>query len=367
MTPRAASASPRAGGGASAAPPLAALDAAHAARVPALDPVPGPLPWSGADAGDAAGLLAAYERMLLIRRFEEDVQRQFLQGAVHGTTHLCIGEEAIPVGIATALRDGDLLAATYRGHGHALALGVEPEGLMAEMMGRATGTCGGRAGSMNVIDLEHGLIGCFGIVGGTLAAATGAALGLRARQGVAVACFGEGTANQAYFAECLNFARVLELPVLFVCENNLYGEYTPWERVTAGQDVKARAEVLDIPARRIDGNDVRAVHAAATEAVERAREGRGPTFLECVTYRHVGHSRSDPARYRPDGELDAWRERDPIPATRTLLTDGLQLPEADVAAAEARVEAQLTTAVEAALAAPYPDPDDLVEEYRDAA
>ena len=186
----------------------------------------------------------AYERMLLIRRFEEEIERAFLRGEVHGTTHLCVGQEAVAVGVAAALRSDDLVAATYRGHGHALARGVEPSGLAAELMGRATGTCGGRAGSMNVIDLDHGLIGCFGIVGGSMAAATGAALAFRGGDRVALAAFGEGTANQAYFAECLNFAAVFGLPVVFVCENNLYGEYTPWERVTAGADIVARVSVL---------------------------------------------------------------------------------------------------------------------------
>jgi len=333
-------------------------------RAPAVEEPPAALPWDGGEPGDAGAMLAAYERMALIRAFEEAVQRLFLSGEVHGTTHLCNGEEAIPVGVASALAPGDQLAATYRGHGHALALGVEPAGLLAELMGRASGTCGGRAGSMNVIDLEHGLLGCFGIVGGTLAAATGAALGLRDAGGVAVACFGEGAANQAYFAECLNFARVLELPVLFVCENNLYGEYTPWEQVTAGGDVAARARVLDVPARRVDGNDVRVVREAACEAVARARAGGGPGFLECVTYRHVGHSRSDPARYRPPGELEAWRERDPLDRARAHLRDGLGLSEDEVAAAGARAEQQVEQAVAAAQAAPFPEPE-AVEEYGD--
>lgn len=336
------------------------------ARVPPVEPPAGPLPWTGERPDDAERLLAAYERMALIRAFEDEVQRQFLNGQVHGTTHLCTGEEAIAVGVAAALEPQDRLAATYRGHGHALALGVAPEGLLAELMGRATGTCGGRAGSMNVIDLDHGLIGCFGIVGGTLAAAVGAGLGLRDRGGVAVACFGEGAANQAYFAECLNFARVLELPVLFVCENNLYGEYTPWEQVTAGRDIAARARVLDIPAHRIDGNDVRVVHGAARAAVERARDGGGPTLLECVTYRHVGHSRSDPARYRPDGELEAWLALDPIRRTRTQLLDELGVGADDVAAAEARAVAQVEAAVAAALAAPFPDPSEAMEVGGDA-
>jgi TPP-dependent pyruvate/acetoin dehydrogenase alpha subunit len=302
----------------------------------------------------------AYEQMLLIRRFEEEIQRLFLRGEIHGTTHLCIGQEAVAVGVAAALSTGDLVAATYRGHGHALARGVDPMGLAAELMGRSGGTCGGRAGSMNVVDLEHGLIGCFGIVGGTMAAATGAAFGLRDSDRVAVAFFGDGTANQAYFAECLNFAKVLELPVVFVCENNLYGEYTPWEQVTAGADIPARAAVLGIPAESIDGNDPRAVHAAAAHAVARAREGGGPSFLECRTYRFVGHSRSDPGAYRPPGELEAWQERDPIKLARETLGEDA------VAAIEEAVDARISDAFERALASPYPDPSKTVSEYAHA-
>jgi TPP-dependent pyruvate/acetoin dehydrogenase alpha subunit len=332
-----------------------------APRVPEIEPLGLPLAWT--DPADAPHLESAYERMLLIRRFEEEIQRQFLRGEIHGTTHLCNGEEAIFVGVSRALRDGDMVAATYRGHGHALARGIPPTALAAEMMGRATGVCGGRAGSMNVIDLERGLLGCFGIVGGTLAAATGAALGLRDRGGVAVAGFGEGTANQAYFAECLNFAKVFELPAVFVCENNLYGEFTPWEAVTAGADVSARAAVLGIPTRRIDGNDVRAVHAAAVEAADRARAGGGPTFLECVTYRQVGHSRSDPGAYRPAGELEAWLEKDPLRRTRVDL-EALGVAGTDLDALEGRVDGEIAGAFASALAAPYPDPAATASEYR---
>jgi TPP-dependent pyruvate/acetoin dehydrogenase alpha subunit len=332
-----------------------------APRVPEIEPLGLPLAWT--DPADAPRLESAYERMLLIRRFEEEIQRQFLRGEIHGTTHLCNGEEAIFVGVSRALRDGDMVAATYRGHGHALARGIPPTALAAEMMGRATGVCGGRAGSMNVIDLERGLLGCFGIVGGTLAAATGAALGLRDRGGVAVAGFGEGTANQAYFAECLNFAKVFELPAVFVCENNLYGEFTPWEAVTAGADVSARAAVLGIPTRRIDGNDVRAVHAAAVEAADRARAGGGPTFLECVTYRQVGHSRSDPGAYRPAGELEAWLEKDPLRRTRADL-EALGVAGTDLDALEGRVDGEIAGAFASALAAPYPDPATTASEYR---
>jgi TPP-dependent pyruvate/acetoin dehydrogenase alpha subunit len=295
--------------------------------------------------------------MLTIRRFEEEIQHQFLKGNVHGTTHLCNGQEAVSVGVARALGPEDVFAATYRGHGHALANGVSVAGLAAELMGRATGTCGGRSGSMNVIDREHGLLGCFGIVGGTISTATGAALALRGTGRVAVAFFGEGAANQAYFAECLNFARVFQLPAVFICENNLYGEYTPWEDVTAGLDLCGRAQALDILAHQVDGNDVGAVEAAARPLLDRARTGGGPAFLECLTYRFVGHSRSDPARYRKPGELERWRERDPLRLTRAALAaDGM--PDADIAAVEQRVERDVTAAFAAALEAPFPQTEE---------
>ncbi|HEY1276200.1 MAG TPA: thiamine pyrophosphate-dependent dehydrogenase E1 component subunit alpha [Thermoleophilaceae bacterium] len=309
----------------------------------------------------------AYERMLLIRRFEEEVERLFLRGEVHGTTHLCIGQEAVAVGVAAALGPDDLVAATYRGHGHALARGVEPSGLAAELMGRATGTCGGRAGSMNIMDLDHGLIGCFGIVGGTMAAATGAAFALRDSGRVAVSLFGEGTANQAYFAECLNFAAVFALPVVFVCEHNLYGEYTPWERVTAGCDIPARAAAFGIPAETADGNDPLAVFDAASEAVRHARDGDGPSFLECRTYRFAGHSRTDPGKYRPPGELEEWRERDPIKLVATAIsshTEGAERVLSEIAAA---VEERIAEVFDSALAAPFPAPSAArIPEYCDA-
>jgi len=299
--------------------------------------------------------LTGYERMLLLRRFEEAMQRLFTRGEVHGTVHLYIGQEAVSTGVSLALAPTDWVAATYRGHGAALARGTEPAGLAAELMGRATGTCGGRAGSMNVIDLAHGLIGCFGIIGGSAAAATGAALSAKRTGAVAVAFFGDGSTNQGYFHECLNFAKVHDLPVLYVCENNLYGEFTPVAQSTAGNDIAARARVFEIPAERVDGNDVRAVHAAAAAAVERIRSEGGPAFIEAMTYRQVGHSKSDPGAYRPEGELEAWLERDPIVRERDrLLADGIDAERLD--AIEQHVAAQLEAAVEQALAAPYPDP-----------
>jgi len=297
-----------------------------------------------------------YRRMLLIRRFEDTVQDLFLKGEVHGTTHLYSGQEAVATGVCSVLEQQDRVAGTYRGHGHALALGVSPQGLLDELLGRATGVCGGRAGSMNVIDLEHRLIGCFGIVGGSIAAATGAALALKRDNGVAVAFFGDGATNQGYFAECLNFAKVFKLPVVYVCENNLYGEFTPYEQVTAGQ-IRARAETLEIYAQTIDGNDVFAVRDAAREAVNRARGGDGPCFIEALTYRFVGHSRSDPGRYRKPGELDEWRERDPLKRLRD------SVPDADEV--DASMESEIAQLIENALAAPFPDPDPNAREFSD--
>jgi TPP-dependent pyruvate/acetoin dehydrogenase alpha subunit len=310
-----------------------------------------------AEAEAPAAYLGRYAQMLLIRLFEGEMHRLFLQGHVHGTTHLSSGQEAVPVGICSALDPHDYAAGTYRGHGHALAKGTDPEPLAAEMLGRATGVCGGRAGSMNVIDLEHGLVGCFGIVGGSIAAATGAALSAGRRGRVAVAFFGDGAANQGYFHECLNFAKVLGLPAVFVCENNFYGEFTPMAKVTAGGDIAARGAAYGLPARVVDGNDLWEVRAAALEAVERARSGAGPTLLECQTYRHYGHSKSDPATYRPKDEVDDWLARDPLVLARTRLLES-ELEEREVADIEEETHERIERAIEAALASPFPDPDD---------
>jgi TPP-dependent pyruvate/acetoin dehydrogenase alpha subunit len=315
------------------------------------------------DAADLDLGLELYERMTLIRRFEDAVQSLFQKGEVHGTTHLYSGQEAGAVGVCSILADGDSVAGTYRGHGHALALGVDPEGLLAELLGRETGVCAGRAGSMNVIDLSHGLVGCFGIVGGSIAAATGVALGFQRRgvDNVAVAFFGEGTTNQAYFAECLNFARVLELPAVFVCENNRYMEFTPIEDVTAGE-IRARAETLGLRTETVDGMDVWAVRDAARRAVEHARSGAGPAFVETLTYRFVGHSRSDPGAYRKAGELDEMRKRDPLLLARARLIEA-GADEAQLDAVDGRVADRMAAVVEAALAAPFPAADAPASEY----
>lgn len=302
-----------------------------------------------------AAYLERYGRMLLIRLFETEMQRLFLKGEVHGTTHLCAGQEAVPVGVCSALESDDYLAGTYRGHGHALAKGTDPDALLGEMLGRATGVCGGRAGSMNVIDVEHGLVGCFGIVGGSIAAATGAGLSAKREGRVAVAMFGDGATNHGYFHECVNFAKVLALPVLFVCENNFYGEFTPMLKVTAGGDITSRAAAYGVPAHTVDGNDLWAVRRAALDAVARARSGQGPTLLECQTYRHYGHSKSDPGKYRPPEEVERWLARDPLNVARERLRQ-LDVSDDDLAGVEEATRVRMDRAVENALAARYPDP-----------
>ena len=306
--------------------------------------------------------LELYRTMRLIRRFEETVQSLFLRGEVHGTTHLYIGQEAVATGVGAVLGPQDRVAATYRGHGHALSIGVDPQALLDEMLGRRSGVCGGRAGSMNVVDLEHRLIGSFGIIGGSIAAATGAALSLRRTGGVAVAYFGDGATNHGYFHECLNFAAVNRLPVVYVCENNLYGEFTPWEDVTAGEIID-RPRALGIDARQVDGMDVFAVRDIASEAVATARAGGGPVFVEALTYRFVGHSRSDPGAYRKPGELDAWRERDPLELAAQALRERFGVAQDAIEETDASIDELIERAQERALAAPYPDPADAVREF----
>ena len=293
-----------------------------------------------------------YAVMLRIRLFEDEIFRLFLANEIEGTTHLYQGQEAVAVGVCSALERGDMVAATYRGHGACLAMGSDPERLFAEILGKETGLNMGRGGTMNVVDLEHGVVGCFGIVGGSIAAATGLALASQLQRDgtVAAAFFGDGATNQAYFHECLNFAGARKLPILYVCENNLYGEWTPMQEVTAGGSIVARAAGYGIPAQVVDGNDVLAVREAAREAVARARRGEGPTFLECRTYRHKGHSKVDPGKYRPKEEVQEWMGRDPIPRLAAQMGDEA------VERIHDDVEAEVEAALAAAKAAAWPDP-----------
>jgi len=315
-----------------------------------------------ADEEDASFFTDLYRTMLLIRRFEEAVYDLFLRGEVYGSTHLCIGQEAVSAGVAGAMSDKDLLAATYRGHGHAIALGSDPQGLLDELTGRATGTCGGRSGSMNVVDRANRLIGCFGIVGGSLGAATGAALALKRRGGVGIGVFGDGAVNQAYFHECLNFAKLAGLPVVYVCENNQYGEFTPVAGSTAG-GILARPKAFGIPATQVDGQDLWAVRDAVGEAIESARAGDGPAFVEAYTYRYSDHGRGDPVQYRPDGEMEEWRKRDPIELAGARLVADYDVPEQGLPEISNEVDASIDLMIERTLSAPFPDSDRSAREY----
>jgi pyruvate dehydrogenase E1 component alpha subunit len=252
--------------------------------------------------------------MIEIRLFEEKVQELFMQGQIQGTTHLCQGQEAVCVGAVGALEERDYLTITYRGHGHALARGMTMETAFAELMGLTTGCCGGVGGSMHFTDFSLGLIGAFAIIGPSYTVALGAALSARMRgtDSVALGFCGDGATNIGTFHESLNMAAVWKAPIVFVVENNLYGEYSPLRETTALDDIADRAKGYGIPGVIVDGQDVDVVHDATSAAIARARGGEGPSLLEMKTYRFRGHSRTDPAKYRAEGELDRWKQRDPI-------------------------------------------------------
>lgn len=299
--------------------------------------------------------------MLEIRLFEEKVQELFMQGLVEGTTHLCQGQEAVPVGAISALRDDDYLTITYRGHGHALMRGLSMDACFAELLGRSTGCCGGVGGSMHFTDVSKGLLGAFAIVGAGLPVALGAAYSakLQGLDRVALTFFGDGATNIGTFHEALNVAAAWKVGVVFIIENNLYGEYTPLRETTPIDDLADRARAYAIPGAIVDGQDVFAVHKAVQTAVQRARAGEGPSLLEMKTYRFRGHSRTDPARYRPEGELARWQDRDPLTILGARLAEGVLSADAQ---AELRDEIQkvVDAAADRAQQAPLPT----IEEVR---
>jgi len=258
--------------------------------------------------------MARYERMIEIRVFEDRVKELFAEGLVRGTTHTAQGQEAVALGVASVLEPTDHVVCTYRGHHHALALGLTPETVMAEIMGRRGGSMNGLGGSMHLSDSTVGLLPTMAIVGAGIPIAAGAALTAQVHEtgAVAVGLFGDGAANIGAFHEGLNLAAVWRLPVIFVCENNLYGEYTPIAASTSVTDIASRAASYDMPGVVVDGQDLETVMGELETAVARARSGGGPTLLEMKTYRYSGHSRADEAKYRPEGELEEWQQRDPI-------------------------------------------------------
>lgn len=304
---------------------------------------------------------AWFEVMVRIRAFEDKVQQLYMQGLVPGTTHLCQGQEAVSAGAVGAMGPGDYLTITYRGHGHALARGVDLEAAFAELMGRESGLCKGRGGSMHFTDFSRGLIGAFAIVGAGLPVAVGAAMSakLRGEPSVALTFFGDGATNIGSFHEALNMAATWKAPVVFICENNLYGEFSPLRHTTPVDNLAERAAAYAMPGEVVDGNDVAAVYGRTAAAIARARAGEGPTLLECKTYRYSGHSRSDPGRYRPAGELDAWKARDPIDRLgQALAAEGIMSVQEQAQAREA-IQQQIEAAAERAAAAPWPRVEEL--------
>ncbi len=306
------------------------------------------------DAPPVEVLLELFERMAVIRATEKAAYDLFMSGLVKGTTHLAAGQEAVAVGASAALRPDDYVFATYRGHHHAMARGATPEACLAELMSRATGLCAGKGGSMHLTLASHNMLGSYAIVGAHLPIACGAAWSakLRGTGQVAVAFFGDGATNIGAFHEALNLAAVWKLPVLFVCENNLYMEYTSIGTVTAvSQPAAGRAPAYGLPAEVVDGNDVVAVRNAVSRAAARARAGDGPTVIEALTYRQYGHSRTDPGKYRPQEEVDAWLRRDPL----TVLADRLKtggVEEQTIEERRGRAQDLVAAAIEAAKAAP---------------
>ena len=303
---------------------------------------------------DDAVRMAWYRRMVEIRLFEEKVQELFMQGRIEGTTHLCQGQEAVSVGAVGSLRDDDYLTITYRGHGHALARGMSMEAAFGELMGLTSGCCRGVGGSMHLTDFSRGLIGAFAIVGAGLPVAVGAAMSakLRGTDQAALTFFGDGATNIGTFHEALNMASVWKAPVVFVIENNLYGEYSPLRDTTPVDDLADRAKAHAMPGVIVDGQDVDAVHATISEALDRARSGAGPTLVEAKTYRYRGHSRTDPAKYRAPGELERWKERDPIELLGAKLAAAGVLDADGQRALREEVQAEVDAAAESAAQAP---------------
>ncbi len=304
---------------------------------PASGPAGGP---PGGPPIGAAELLTLYERMALIRATEKAAYDLFMLGLVKGTTHLAAGQEAVAVGASAALRADDYVFATYRGHHHALARGASPAECLAELMSKGTGMCKAKGGSMHLTKATVGMLGSYAIVGSHLPMAAGAAWSARIRGTgqVAVAFFGDGATNIGAFHEALNLASVWKLPALFICENNLYMEYTPISQVTAVANPAAdRAAAYAIAGHVIDGNDVVVVRQAVAEAADRARRGDGPTVIEARTYRHYGHSRADPAKYRPAEEVESWLRRDPLDIARSRL-QAAGVPPTAVAEADERAD-----------------------------
>ncbi len=312
---------------------------------------------NGSPAPDAEAWLDLYERMFRIRCFEEKADDLYTRGHMPGITHLYIGEEAVAVGVCSVLRPDDYITSTHRGHGHCLAKGADLYRMFAELLGRLDGYCRGKGGSMHIADQDTGNLGANGIVGGSTSIVAGAGLSakLRGTDQVAVGFFGDGALGQGQLYESMNMAQLWRLPVIYVCENNHYGEYTPNDQTIAGE-ILDRARAFDIPAQEVDGQNVLSVQQAAQTAVDRARTGAGPTFLQCTTYRYRGHHVGDVDRpYRSREEEKSWEQhRDPLQNLKQSLTEHTQTAPEVVDQLEGQVQAAVEAAAQEALAAAAP-------------
>mgnify|MGYP000916190026 CR=1 FL=1 len=319
-------------------------------------------------------LIHMYKTMKRIREFENKAGELFAEGSIPGFVHLYIGEEAVATGVCANLKDSDFITSTHRGHGHIVAKGGDLKYMFAELFGKATGYCKGKGGSMHIADADKGILGANGIVGAGHNIAVGAGLTAKYKGAdqVCVCFFGDGSTNQGTFHESLNLASIWKLPVIFVCENNLYGISMHQSRHQAIQDVADRAVAYNIPGVVVDGNDVLAVYETAKEAIERARNGQGPTLIECKTYRHRGHFEGDPVVYRDEEEVKEWLAKDPIPRLINYMLDNDIVTEEDIKKIDEEVDAEIKEAIKFAEESPYPPLEaavediytDLVEEVR---
>jgi len=300
-----------------------------------------------------------YRKMQLIRTFENHVKRLYSEGKIPGDVHLCSGEEAVAVGVASTLRDGDYVVSPHRSHGHCIAKGANVKSMMAELLGKSTGYCQGKGGSMHVADFSIGMLGAYPVVGAGIPIAVGAGLSSKMRNSgqVAVSFFGDGASNQGTFHESLNLASIWKLPVVFVCENNQYAESTSVKDVVPTENIADRAGAYRIPGAVVDGMDVFQVHTKSAEAVERARQGSGPTLLECKTYRFEGHNIGEPwTTYRTREETESWMKKCPIAKLRRNLISEATMTSTELDRIDAECEQLVLDAIEFATNSPTPDP-----------
>jgi pyruvate dehydrogenase E1 component alpha subunit len=309
-------------------------------------------------------IIEMYKVIKRIREFETNASRLFAEGSIPGFVHLYLGEEAVATGVCSSMNEDDYITSTHRGHGHIIAKGGDTKYMMAELFGKETGYCKGKGGSMHIADATKGILGANGIVGAGHNIAVGAGLSAKYRKsGQVCACFfGDGSTNQGTFHESINLASIWKLPVVFVCENNLYGISMSQARHQAIQDVADRAVAYNIPGVVVDGNDIFAVYEAATEAVARARSGQGPTLIECKTYRHKGHFEGDPTTYRPSDEVQEWMMKDPLPRAAAYLLDNDIVTEEELKRIDAEIVKEIAEAIKFAEDSPVPSLESIVQD-----